>query len=110
MTTQAATHTLGARSWRKKVYEAYLEDFYAGELADGMTLREALRRDYEAAGSVDRMIDGGLFEVYYDDVRRTLTDIHGEKLINKLDNEALWHFYRDELGMAIFDIMTEGEA
>lgn len=105
MKTRATITTISAKEWRKIVYKNYLIDFYTEELADGMTLKEALRRDYEAAGGVNEMIDGGLYEVYYDGARKTLKNIYGEKMIKDWSDGKVWSFYKNELSDAIVEIL-----
>lgn len=107
ITTTMKKTLVGLNEWRKIVYRDYLKDFYTEELADGMTLREALRCDYLAAGGIKKMIDDGLFEFYYDDVRNTLSNIYDKRLIENWSDEKIWSFYMDELGEAIAQILIE---
>lgn len=71
---------------------------------------EDLRADTEAAGGSANLVDGGQFEIYYDDQRAFLNSLHLNNNSNKeFSDQEVWEMYKLLVSRAI-DKLIKKEA
>ena len=56
--------------------------------------------------SAKKMVDGGYFLVYYDDVKEFLKNINSNDKIDSMNNKEIWEEYKNLISFNIKDILN----